>query len=103
MGEIDERIIYTCEWLHRALWPIVNLFMDIGPSKVFGVPPLARKAKPFVDHILTFSILDSKIWFRNFQVGPFRLELNVSYSRITWYRSWKRTHCNRTDLPRCHW
>jgi len=37
--------------------------------KIFGVPPTARKAKPFVDHVLTFSILDSKIWFRNFQVS----------------------------------
>lgn len=36
--------------------------------QIFGVPPQARKAKPFVDHILTFSIVDGKIWFRNFQV-----------------------------------
>ncbi|KAF9653062.1 ribosome biogenesis protein BRX1 [Thelephora ganbajun] len=47
---------------------IVSIFMVVGPSKVFGVPPLARKAKPFIDHIVTFSILDSKIWFRNFQI-----------------------------------
>lgn len=38
--------------------------------QIFGVPSTARKAKPFVDHILTFSMLDSKIWFRNFQVHP---------------------------------
>ncbi|KAI0807900.1 Brix-domain-containing protein [Fomes fomentarius] len=37
-------------------------------THIFGVPPQARKAKPFVDHILTFSILDGKIWFRNFQI-----------------------------------
>ncbi|KXN92281.1 Ribosome biogenesis protein BRX1 [Leucoagaricus sp. SymC.cos] len=37
-------------------------------THIFGVPPTARKAKPFVDHILTFSLLDSKIWFRNFQI-----------------------------------
>jgi len=54
-----------------ALQFIVSMFMDIGPPQVFGVPPLARKAKPFIDHILTFSILDSKIWFRNFQVESF--------------------------------
>lgn len=36
--------------------------------QIFGVPPQARKAKPFIDHILTFSLLDDKIWFRNFQV-----------------------------------
>ncbi|KAI9061500.1 Brix-domain-containing protein [Trametes sanguinea] len=37
-------------------------------THIFGVPPQARKAKPFIDHILTFSILDNKIWFRNFQI-----------------------------------
>ncbi|KAF7323122.1 Ribosome biogenesis protein BRX1 [Mycena chlorophos] len=37
-------------------------------THIFGVPPTARKAKPFIDHVLTFSILDSKIWFRNFQI-----------------------------------
>jgi len=37
-------------------------------THIFGVPPLARRAKPFIDHVLTFSILDSKIWFRNFQI-----------------------------------
>jgi len=37
-------------------------------THIFGVPPQARKAKPFIDHILTFSILDDKIWFRNFQI-----------------------------------
>ncbi|KAJ3999197.1 ribosome biogenesis protein BRX1 [Lentinula boryana] len=37
-------------------------------THIFGIPPTARKAKPFVDHILTFSIVDEKIWFRNFQI-----------------------------------
>jgi ribosome biogenesis protein BRX1 len=37
-------------------------------THIFGVPLTARKAKPFIDHVLTFSILDSKIWFRNFQI-----------------------------------
>jgi len=32
------------------------------------VPPTARRSKPFIDHILTFSMLDGKIWFRNFQI-----------------------------------
>ena len=36
--------------------------------QIFGVPPGARRAKPFIDHVLTFSVVDSKIWFRNFQV-----------------------------------
>ncbi|TCD66185.1 Ribosome bioproteinsis protein brx1 [Steccherinum ochraceum] len=37
-------------------------------THIFGVPPSARKAKPFIDHILSFSILDNKIWFRNYQI-----------------------------------
>ncbi|EIW84909.1 ribosome biogenesis protein BRX1 [Coniophora puteana RWD-64-598 SS2] len=37
-------------------------------THIFGVPPQARRAKPFIDHILSFSILDNKIWFRNFQI-----------------------------------
>ncbi|KJA27034.1 hypothetical protein HYPSUDRAFT_35556 [Hypholoma sublateritium FD-334 SS-4] len=37
-------------------------------TQIFGVPSTARRAKPFIDHILTFSIVDSKIWFRNFQI-----------------------------------
>ncbi|CAH6719449.1 ribosome biogenesis protein Brx1p [[Candida] jaroonii] len=35
----------------------------------FGVPPQARKSKPFVDHVMTFSIVDGKIWIRNFQIN----------------------------------
>lgn len=37
-------------------------------THIFGVPSSSRRAKPFIDHILTFSIVDSKIWFRNFQI-----------------------------------
>ena len=35
---------------------------------MFSVPKSSRRLKPFVDHILLFSILDNKIWFRNFQI-----------------------------------
>lgn len=34
-----------------------------------GVPPRARKSKPFIDHVLTFSIVDDKIWCRNYQIS----------------------------------
>ncbi|WFD44860.1 Ribosome biogenesis protein brx1 [Malassezia psittaci] len=37
-------------------------------TQMFAVPRTSRRSKPFVDHILTFSILDNKIWFRNFQI-----------------------------------
>lgn len=37
-------------------------------QQTFSVPKTSRKLKPFIDHILTFSLLDNKIWFRNFQI-----------------------------------
>lgn len=38
-------------------------------THTFGVPPNARKSKPFVDHVMTFSIVDNKIWIRNYQIN----------------------------------
>lgn len=38
-------------------------------THTFGVPPKARKSKPFIDHVLTLSIADNKIWFRNYQIS----------------------------------
>lgn len=35
---------------------------------MFGVPRLARRSKPFVDHVISFSVVDNKIWFRNYQI-----------------------------------
>ncbi|KAF6069408.1 Brix domain family protein [Candida albicans] len=37
--------------------------------QTFGVPPNARKSKPFIDHVMTFSIVDGKIWIRNYQIN----------------------------------
>ncbi|TKW48907.1 Ribosome biogenesis protein BRX1 [Colletotrichum tanaceti] len=37
-------------------------------THIFGVPEGARKVKPFVDHVMGFSVLDGKIWVRNYQV-----------------------------------
>lgn len=50
----------------------VKLSTSPHVCQIFGVPPLARRAKPFIDHVLTFSMLDNKIWFRNFQVSSVR-------------------------------
>lgn len=38
-------------------------------THTFGVPPNARKSKPFIDHVMTFSIVDNKIWVRNYQIS----------------------------------
>jgi ribosome biogenesis protein BRX1 len=43
---------------------IKELFLHI-----FGVPKGARKSKPFIDHIMGFTIADGKIWIRNYQIN----------------------------------
>lgn len=35
----------------------------------FGVPPHARKSKPFIDHVMSFSIVDDKIWVRTYEIS----------------------------------
>eukprot|EP00605_Chrysophyceae_sp_TOSAG23-4_P001114 GSChrysophyteH1.ASY1.ANO1.1220.1 assembled CDS len=37
-------------------------------SQVFGTPAGHPKSKPFIDHVISFSFADGKIWFRNFQI-----------------------------------
>lgn len=37
-------------------------------TQIFGVPYHHPKSQPFCDHVYTFSILDNRIWFRNFQI-----------------------------------
>jgi ribosome biogenesis protein BRX1 len=36
---------------------------------IFGVPKGARKSKPFVDHVMAFTLADGKIWIRNYQIN----------------------------------
>ena len=36
---------------------------------VFGVPKRSRKTKPFIDHVMGFTIADGKIWVRCYQVN----------------------------------
>lgn len=36
---------------------------------VFGVPRGARKSKPFIDHVVSFTVADGKVWFRNYQIA----------------------------------
>jgi ribosome biogenesis protein BRX1 len=43
---------------------IKELFLHI-----FGVPKGARKSKPFIDHVMGFTIADGKIWIRNYQIN----------------------------------
>ncbi|KAF9333211.1 Ribosome biogenesis protein brx1 [Linnemannia elongata] len=43
-------------------------------TQVFGIPKTARRIKPFVDHVLSFSIVDNRVWFRNYQITEKPLE-----------------------------
>jgi ribosome biogenesis protein BRX1 len=36
--------------------------------QAFGVPNHHPKSQPFVDKVFTFSVVDDKIWFRNYQI-----------------------------------
>ncbi|CAN9504294.1 unnamed protein product [Ophioblennius macclurei] len=36
--------------------------------QTFSTPRYHPKSQPFVDHVLTFTITDNRIWFRNYQI-----------------------------------
>lgn len=36
---------------------------------VFGVPKRSRKTKPFIDHVMGFTVVDNKIWIRCYQIN----------------------------------
>lgn len=38
-------------------------------THIFGVPQGARKTKPFIDHVMGFTIADGKIWIRCYQIS----------------------------------
>lgn len=37
-------------------------------THIFGVPKGARKTKPFIDHVMGFTIIDGRIWIRCYQI-----------------------------------
>lgn len=38
-------------------------------TQIFGVPKSSRKVKPFVDHVMGFTVADGKIWIRIYQIN----------------------------------
>jgi ribosome biogenesis protein BRX1 len=48
--------------------PHLKLLKEIF-VQTMGTPNHHPKSQPFVDHVLNFSIVDNKIWVRNFQIG----------------------------------
>ena len=47
-------------------------------TQIFGTPKSHPKSQPFVDHVLTFTIIDNKVWLRNYQI----VEENGSLAEI---------------------
>lgn len=39
-------------------------------TDIFNVPEAHRKTKPHFDHMFQFSLLDGRVWFRNYQIVP---------------------------------
>ncbi len=40
-------------------------------TQAFATPRRHPRSKPFLDHVLAFSIADSRIWLRNYQARIF--------------------------------
>jgi ribosome biogenesis protein BRX1 len=38
-------------------------------TNIFGCPRNHPKSKPFIDRVMTFSVLDGRIWIRNYQIA----------------------------------
>ncbi|KAK6179100.1 hypothetical protein SNE40_011533 [Patella caerulea] len=47
-------------------------------TQIFSVPNHHPKSQPFFDHVFNFSIVDNRIWFRNYQI----LEEDASLAEI---------------------
>jgi hypothetical protein len=60
-----------CELARTDFLSLPSTCLCRSSAQMFSVPKTSRRTKPFIDHILTFSILDNKVWFRNYQVRPF--------------------------------
>ncbi|KAF2012561.1 ribosome biogenesis protein-like protein Brx1 [Aaosphaeria arxii CBS 175.79] len=38
-------------------------------TQIFGVPKTSRKTKPFVDHVMSFTVTNNKVWIRLYQIN----------------------------------
>lgn len=74
MGEL--KLTGNCLRGSRPLLSFDNSFSEIPHLKllkelyvqIFGVPNQHPKSQPFFDHVYTFTYVDNKIWFRNYQI-----------------------------------
>jgi ribosome biogenesis protein BRX1 len=51
--------------------------------RIFGVPKGTRKSKPFIDHVVSFSVADGRIWFRNYQIIDKDSEASASAAAVS--------------------
>lgn len=63
---------------------------------IFGVPKGARKAKPFVDHVMGFTLADGKIWIRNYQINE--TEPSKSTAAVDGETKPKQKHGRETEI-----
>jgi ribosome biogenesis protein BRX1 len=63
---------------------------------IFGVPKGARKAKPFVDHVMGFTLADGKIWIRNYQINE--TEPSKSTAAVDGEPKQKQKHGRETEI-----
>lgn len=47
--------------------PIMRLVKELL-TQTFSAPAGHRRTKPFVDHVISFSLVDGRIWFRHYQI-----------------------------------
>ncbi|PRQ76460.1 putative ribosomal large subunit assembly and maintenance-related protein [Rhodotorula toruloides] len=57
-------VVFDKQFDEEPHWKLIKEVL----THIFAVPKTARRAKPFIDHVINFSIADGKIWFRNYQV-----------------------------------
>lgn len=68
---------------------------------IFGVPKGSRKVKPFIDHVMGFTIADGKIWIRNYQISekePSKLKLGDDAAEDTVPKSKSKSKASETEL-----
>ncbi|OMJ21945.1 Ribosome biogenesis protein BRX1 [Smittium culicis] len=52
-------------------------------EQIFCVPIKTRRSKPFFDHVMSFSIVDDKIWIRNYQISEKDPETGADLSQAS--------------------
>ncbi len=53
--------------------------------QTFATPKRHHKAKPFFDHVLSFTLADGRIWVRNYQASSFTVSTNRHFTVFICY------------------